>query len=506
MTVLAFHPPIMIAHANPTAKVAVDPPAKAGLNYTVGSRVTFTVNVTDAPPIIGFDVIIQYNLSVLGGIPAPQNPGVSVDTTGNVLGPDSHISVLAECIDLQGIGCESFTNSFAYRPPYGEVDVALAELGNFASQVGPNGLTSGLLFHVTFNIAGTGFSQLHLFQWVFETAGKELLQPVPSDGYFTNMDCPVNSSDLCKPLVVDFSYPSLIAAGAPALFNASSSRETNIGGNIVQYTWLWAEFAFFGSLIFTVSSNSTAVHVYTNPGNYTVILTVQDSYGITWSRTRVVQVAQPLEVSTFFTDSNLNPLPLDSKRHPEVNVALARGIVRNTSPSQIIAWVNITNTSGSSVQSLRLNDTLPIDWAVDPSWPPARGSIHVYYGNTTGLATDPEITQPSTITVSTGNPETVHLAISNLTATPIGHPLGRGESILLSVKLTYALRGTDQSFASYPRYYNESVIAATWSQASYGGAEASGTSLAIFAAHARVLGNLDGDDMMSIIDAYNSVV
>ncbi|TMH94424.1 hypothetical protein E6H37_07220, partial [Candidatus Bathyarchaeota archaeon] len=52
-------------------------------------QVTFAVNVTSAPSLIGFDVIVQFYISVLGGIPTPQNAGVTVDTTGNVLGPDS---------------------------------------------------------------------------------------------------------------------------------------------------------------------------------------------------------------------------------------------------------------------------------------------------------------------------------------------------------------------------------------------------------------------------------
>ena len=142
-----------------------------------------------------------------------------------------------------------------------------------------------------------------------------------------------------------------------------------------------------------------------------------------------------LSVSVFFTDPSLNRLPLDSTGNPVVNVTLAGGTVRSTNPGRVLAWVNVTNTSASSVQSIKLNETLPLDWVVSPAWMPATGAIHVFYGNGTSLANETDITQSSTIAVSTGNPEVVHLAIANFTATAIGHPLMPGQSIMFSVKL-----------------------------------------------------------------------
>jgi len=197
-----------------------------------------------------------------------------------------------------------------------------------------------------------------------------------------------------------------------------------------------------------------------------------------------------VKVSKFFTDSSLNPLPLDSSGNPSVNVTLTRGILKNTNPGQIIAWVNVTNTSGSSLQSLKLNDTLPVDWLVGPAWMPPKGSIgaiHVLYANGTSLASETDITQPSSITVSTGKPEVVHVSIPSLNATGIGHPLMPGQSILLSVKLSYGLVKTVQSFNSYPRNYTDTAIAAVWTQASFTGVESSGTGSAFFVADAKVV-------------------
>jgi len=179
--------------------------------------------------------------------------------------------------------------------------------------------------------------------------------------------------------------------------------------------------------------------------------------------TRFVTITFPppaasLSVSGFFTDPSLNPLALDNSSNPMVTSVLARGIVQSSNPGQVLAWVNVTNTGSVPLQSLILNETLPIDWTVSPPWMRGKGAAHVYFANTTSLGANLEITQQSSLTVSSGNPETVSLAIANFTATMIGHPLLPGETVLLSVKLAYGLVKTSQSLASYPRNYADHVI------------------------------------------------
>ena len=209
-----------------------------------------------------------------------------------------------------------------------------------------------------------------------------------------------------------------------------------------------------------------------------------------------------VSVSKFFTDSTLSPLPLDNHGNPMVNVVLARTVVESTNPGQVLAWVNVTNTGSTSLQSLKLNETLPVDWTVTPSWLTGKGAIHVYFANTISLATNLEITQPSTITVTTGNPEVVQVAISSLNATAIGHPLMPGQSILLSVKLTYGLIKTSQSFASYPRNYADIASAAAWTLPSYTGAKASATGSAFFTAYAKVVGDPGQDTPIIDVSKY----
>ncbi len=215
-------------------------------------------------------------------------------------------------------------------------------------------------------------------------------------------------------------------------------------------------------------------------------------------------------MAKFYTDPGFNPLPLDQSGNPKVDVLLGRGIVKNTSPANILAWVNVTNTGTLTLDSLKLNETLPVGWTVAPAWLPGKGAIHVFYANTTSLSTNPEITDPATITVTAGNPETVTLAIPDLNATGIGHPLLTGQSILLAVMLDYGLKGTSQLFNSYPRNYTDVASARAWSGVFYTGSEASATGSAFFIAYARLLGDLDGDNKVDIVDvatvalAYNT--
>jgi len=216
--------------------------------------------------------------------------------------------------------------------------------------------------------------------------------------------------------------------------------------------------------------------------------------------TTITVLSASLSVHEFFTDAASNPLPLDINGNPKVDVVLARGIVKGTSPGEIIAWVNVTNNGLTPFQSLRVNETLPVDWVVAPTWTPAKGAVHVFFANTTSLLTNPEITDPSTITVVTGNPETLRLAIPRLNSTAIGHPLLPGQSILLAVKLDFGLDGTSQSARSFPRNYTDTASAAAWAKPSYIGTQAITTGSGFFIAYAKVVGDINGDGRVDIFD------
>src|SRR5438552_1532285 len=204
--------------------------------------------------------------------------------------------------------------------------------------------------------------------------------------------------------------------------------------------------------------------------------------------TRFVTVTFPspsLGTLMFFTDPSLNPLLLDDNGNPIVSVSLSRGVVVSTSPRLVMAWVNATNTGSAPLESLMLNETLPVDWTTSPRMP-TRAAVHIYYASNTSQNTRLEITRPSTITVSAGNPETIILTVSNLTATLVGHPLMPGQSILVSVTLSYGLMGTSQTLLSYPRNYTDVATTIGWTQPYYTGITASATGSSFFTAYARV--------------------
>lgn len=77
-----------------------------------------------------------------------------------------------------------------------------------------------------------------------------------------------------------------LTVNEPIIFDASLSSDLNeygLKGNIVEYIWDFGDG--------TIGKNVTAVHSYSNPGNYTVILTVKDERGVE-SREKIVVVVQ----------------------------------------------------------------------------------------------------------------------------------------------------------------------------------------------------------------------
>ncbi len=200
----------------------------------------------------------------------------------------------------------------------------------------------------------------------------------------------------------------------------------------------------------------------------------------------VLQQTLQVSVKEFFTDPQLNPLPTDSNGNPKVDVVLAKGIVKSTNPGQVLAWLNVTNTGQLPLQSLRANQTLPLDWRTGPHGIPSKGAVHVFFRFTNGTMTD--ITGQTKISVSTGNPQTVSLTISSIKSTAAGKSLAPGESILLSVKMSYGLIGTSQSARSYPRNYTDTSGVAGWTAPSFTGSQATGSASGFFLAYAKVVG------------------
>ena len=77
-----------------------------------------------------------------------------------------------------------------------------------------------------------------------------------------------------------------------------------------------------------------------------------------------------------------------------------------------------------------------------------------------------------------------------------------GESILVSIRLSYDLVRTSQSPASYPRNYTDIANVAAWGQPYYAGTEASTSTSDSFTALARVVADPARAGNASVSDVH----
>jgi hypothetical protein len=295
--------------------IAVDPPNNASFQLQQGSFVTFKANITNSCPITGFSVSLKYNSKVLKFSSLDQPAKVSGSYSGSVLGSQAQAQRI--CIDnapIEGV-CQDFDG-------FGIVSVALYLL---AAQPTPDP-TSGLLFQVTFQVVAVGYSQLHfLGQSVLSNAVTgSSVGFLPSDGYFTNESCPVSSSRLCTPPIVNFVSNSIpLYLNRPATFNSTGSRCTNQGCNIQSRTWEWGD-----TTLVQVNNVTTIVHNYSEHARpYTPTLTIEDSYGVLASKTILVNV-----ISNWI-ELSVGGVSIDNLRqvYPGTVIHIRSNIVNNSS-------------------------------------------------------------------------------------------------------------------------------------------------------------------------------
>src|SRR5206468_3123293 len=159
------------------------------------------------------------------------------------------------------------------------------------------------------------------------------------------------------------------------------------------------------------------------------------------------------------------PLPVDSSG-PVVKVLIARGRVATTNPPQILAQVKINN-SGTSINSLIINETLPVDWSAFFTQ-----AVQVFFRY-----------QNSSLQEITG---------------------------MLTIKLSYSLKGSVVSPRLYPVTYTNLVNVKGYSENGFSGESFDKNATAGFTAKAKVVGDVDGDfdvdlnDWMSFTAAYGT--
>jgi hypothetical protein len=227
---------------------------------------------------------VQYGRGVL----KVHQPG-GLDSTGTVIG--TNVLTEIKCVDglsLTGGNCTVNDNP-------GVVTLGLAINGAGAT----SNPTNGELFNVTFDVIGTGVSQIHILQATLANAGNQI-DTQTFDGYFSNKSC---SGSPCRPPIAFFTItPAVLRQGVPASFNASLSKSLNPGGTIRSYSWTWGANGLLG----TETQSPVVRQTYPISGNYTVTLSVTDNYSISGSSSKFVQITNKI-IDTGIASLNAEP-------------------------------------------------------------------------------------------------------------------------------------------------------------------------------------------------------
>jgi|SRR5712691_2940801 len=217
---------------------------------TVGSTLTYEVNVTGIDPFNAWDV------SVLSD-PAVLNP-VSISVSNNLLGS---VFQVANCINGVGTGCAI-------------TDGAGIAHSSAASGTGVAFGGAGLIFTITYQVMGSGFSFLTF------PAGLDTI--ANSGATVTHTDIGgVYGTPPIVPLAAFTFSPAAPNQGDKVTFDGSASTDANVGAAIVNYAWTLTPMAG-GATITNTTSQPIMIHTFgpTEVGTFSTALVVSDNLGI----------------------------------------------------------------------------------------------------------------------------------------------------------------------------------------------------------------------------------
>jgi hypothetical protein len=294
--------------------VAVDPTAIEDTALQTGSQITFSINVTNAPPINGFYVSLLYNTTILSVAKNGLNTQQSVLLqTGGQLYP------VVECVD-------GFTVAGTSCTPYVDTNGVISVWLNVAPGTTPNP-TNGLLFSVTFNVIATGVDQIHFLRSTLLNGSTNTPANQPVDGFFSNKMC---GSQFCKYPVVHVDVtPPVPFELSPAVHNASLTSSPNPGAKIIAYSWTWDGPSVFGYNLDHFENSSRVVTVtYHATYNYTLIVGAIDSFGITGYTSKIVSVIN------FIINVGVYTLTADPQQGVPVGTPVTIGVVPENAGTQ----------------------------------------------------------------------------------------------------------------------------------------------------------------------------
>jgi len=310
-----------------TTKVYVDPQQVKGIS--VGDTFTVDVNVTDVTNLNAFEILLNYETSILNYDSATEGPFLKMGGTTRF--------VVTNVESLGRIMILGFLNS--------------------SDQDNVDG--SGVLATVNFTVTGNGATDLDIGEWssyayqphnwLINTT-KNLIPHDSASGFFSNIDN--------DPPVASFTFtPTAPNVSQIVTFNATASSDPD--GTIASYEWDFGD----GTPIVTETDPITT-HAYVDAGNYTVTLTVTDNGTIPITDTAQADVT----VSSLPHDIAITTITLAETKVIVGDFALVDVTVENQG-TQDETSINVTvsyNTTFIETQTINLTvgetKTLTFKW------------------------------------------------------------------------------------------------------------------------------------------------
>jgi hypothetical protein len=233
----------------------------------VGSTITYKVNVTGMDPFDSWDISVR-------SVPAVLNP-VSISVANNILGS---VIQVANCVNGVGTGC-AITDGAGVAHSSGAA----------SSGIGVGG--AGLVFTITYQVMGSGFSFLKI------PAGLDTIASGGAVVTHSNIGGVYGTPPMLPMAAFTFS-PTMPNQGDKVTFDGSSSSDANMGASIVSYAWSITPMSG-GTPILNTTLQPVMVHTFaaTEVGSFSVALVVSDNLGIsslpTLQSITVTQLAPP---------------------------------------------------------------------------------------------------------------------------------------------------------------------------------------------------------------------
>src|SRR5437773_3669744 len=251
MAVIA--PAVPRAQAQPSPSLTIQPASQSSL--AVGSTFTVQVNVCSMDQFDTWDITVHTNSSVI--LP------LSISVAGNIFGS---VNEFINCVNGVGTGCTiSDTGPTAHS-------------GASSSSGFPRS-GSGLLFRITYQVAGDGYSYLSIPLTISSNQIINSGNPVPHATSSAVYGTPPTNLP-----VADFGFsPADPIQGDHVTFDATNSTDPNPGATIVSYDWTFIPVSGCPATgaCENVTSLPIMIHVFQTFGAvFEVTLVVTDSLGL----------------------------------------------------------------------------------------------------------------------------------------------------------------------------------------------------------------------------------